>query len=523
MADIGSFDTSSYPKPQPQANNPLAMVSDIAKLQSSLGDLEVGKGVQQAMGPDGQIDHNKLATFLGQSPAGASKAIPTLDALAKLKQAGFAADASGLETLQKRLALTGHLFGSIADKGDKATMADVNAAARYAISLPGAKELGIDLPLVLKMTKSFHGDDGKPLSGREIAKRALELTTQAASSSEVLSQHSPQVNVIDDGQNVNFIPGGTKSQPAMPGPVQKRIPPTTPTVVNGKPQLYGEQGPAPGGTPLPAERADPEYSNNFGGKIVSSEAGPVQRADLPDIRPTARQPYGTAKGPAVGNDPGFNTATDAEAGASAASMNALRAAAREAPETSAIIGNLEKELKNFTPGPLADYKRIAKNFATANLPLPESWKKEGAIFDTKSLASQEEFNKQVYQLVQSQFKALGGTGTDAKLDAAGHTSPNELMSQYGIKGILSLLKGQQDAIKIKAKELNKWRQQGNGPQTDAQFQEQFNNDYDPRVFQFRYLDKADRQKYFDQIEDKAERQELLRKVQIAHDNKWVAY
>jgi len=533
MADIGSFDFSSYPKPQPQANNPLSMLTDVAKMQSAIGELEVGKGVQQAMGPDGQIDRNKLATFLGQSPAGASKAIPTLDALEKLKSAGFAADATGLDTLQKRLALTSHMFSGIAEKGDKATMAEVHKVARTVMSLPGAKELGIDLPLILNITKQFHGVDGKPLSGKEIAKKALELTTQAASSAEILGQHSPQYGTIDDGQNINFVPLGTKAEPKLPAPMQKRIPPTTPVAgPEGQPRLYGEQG----------SPKDPNYSNNFKGIITGSEAGPVERADLPPPGPQRRDrmpipddpspatpqqrmdaAYGTAKGPAVANPPGFDTATQAETATSTARASALSSAAAESPNARAIIGNLEKELKNFTPGPGADYKRIFKSAIIANAPIPASWKKEGAVFDERSVASQEEFNKQVHTLVQSQFKALGGTGTDAKLDSAMHTSPNELMSQQGIKGILSLLKGNEDAITLKNKEWRKWREQGKGPQTYLQFEDNFNSEYDPRVFQFKYLKPKERQEYFDKIENADERKELLRKVQKAHDNKWVTY
>jgi hypothetical protein len=187
---------------------------------------------------------------------------------------------------------------------------------------------------------------------------------------------------------------------------------------------------------------------------------------------------------------------------------------------------LENELKNFTPGVGADYKRLAKNFALSNSliadRIPESMKEKGGFFDPESLASQEGFNKNIYNLVQSQFKTLGGTGTDSKLESASHTSPSEFMSQVGVKNILSLLKGNQDAVQAKAKAANDYVR-ANGPQSMPDFNQEWNQNFDPRVFQFKYMTPAQRQDYYNKIDSPDERRELKRRIEYAIDNKMVKY
>lgn len=542
---MAEFDTSSYPKPQPPGN-PFDMISNVGKAADVIGNIEVGKGVQQALGPDGQIDRNKLAGYLGGSTAGAMKAIPTLDALEKLRTAGFGADAAGLDTLQKRFALTSHFFSGLASN-PKATIKDVNDIIRQ-VSDPalGGDKLGINVPLIMNLVRRFYGPDGKPLSSSEIQRRALELQTQAASSAEVLAQHSPKYAVINTGQRTEFVPVGTAQEPVLPGRggVANEIPPGTPVINDkGQPQLYGNQPAPPAASSLPVRQklegmtgytaeppVDPRtgrpvtFNDRFSGEQPAPPSNKLAESGVLAPTPVQSVPVaGAPRGPLAGNEPGFDTATQSEAQTSATMANSLRTAANESPNTRAILRNIKKEVENFTPGPGADYKRFAKSFALANLPIPESLKKPGAMFDPASIADQESFNKQVYQLAQSQFNAIGGTGTDAKLTSAMHTSPNELMSRYGIKTIVAMLEGNQDAIEAKNRAYNAWRKKpGNGPQKFAEFSEDFNSHFDPRVFQFKYMPQADRQKYFDTM-DAGEQQDFLRNYNYAKKAGWVNY
>ena len=118
------------------------------------------------------------------------------------------------------------------------------------------------------------------------------------------------------------------------------------------------------------------------------------------------------------------------------------------------------------------------------------------MFDPKTIASQEEFSKQAFQLAQQQFQALGGTGTDSKLDSTMHTSPSVFRSNFGNKGIIQLLKGNADATQAMN---NEWQTRwlpshGYDPSTYGQFVNQWNQVFDPRVFQSVYMDNQDRQK-----------------------------
>ncbi len=96
------------------------------------------------------------------------------------------------------------------------------------------------------------------------------------------------------------------------------------------------------------------------------------------------------------------------------------------------------------------------------------------------------------------------------------------MSHVGTKNILSLLKGNQDAIELKAKDWNKWKR-NNGEDSFPEFAQDFNAKFDPRIFQFRYMKPKQRVEYINKIDDPAERKQLLDRVEMAHDAGWVKY
>ena len=163
----------------------------------------------------------------------------------------------------------------------------------------------------------------------------------------------------------------------------------------------------------------------------------------------------------------------------------LGTAADSSPTRKAMLGNLETDLQNFTAGPGADWTKVAKAWANRNvLPTPLQ-------FDPTSIASQEQFTKQAEQLAQQQFAAIGGTGTDAKFGSAFKSNPNDALSQLGNTGIIRLLKGNEDAIQAKNSAWQDWLAKGNSPATYSQFAQQFNQSFDPRVYQSQYMSKPD--------------------------------
>jgi hypothetical protein len=511
MAD---FDTSSYARPA--SPNPLDQITKIGQAASSLGDIEAGKAVQGAILPDGSIDRNALAQSLKGTVAGSMKAIPTLNAYEQLRNAGHVADEAGLDNFQKRMAVVNHLFGQLASKPNP-TIQDVNAiAARVLDPAVNGPKYGITFPVVMNALKNFRGPDGRPLPPAEIKQRALDIQTMTASTAEQLAAHSPQQAVVDDGNTITFVPKGTTVNPTNPQ-ITKRIPTGTPVRdAEGKPVLVPPQEPAPIGQV--DRNANPVVgnSNNFGG-FVTGATPPTPVATPP--APTFAQRFAPSMtgAPATGLRPGQEAATVSTAETSAKLGNDLITAANEVPQTKAILGNLEREVEGFTPGPGADYRRVAKAFA--NTILPESWQKEGSVLDPKSIADQEGFNKLAYNLAQNQFQALGGTGTDAKLNSTMHTSPNELMSKYGIKGVINILKGNTDALSVKAKEWNAWKKKY-GPDTYNDFSDQFNDNFDPRVFQYKYVPKSDRQSWYKAMSPD-ERRSFEAAASYAIDKGWI--
>jgi hypothetical protein len=514
MADVG-VDTSTYPHPQPP-QNPLDQILKVGQAASTLGDIEVGKGMQAAIQPDGTIDRNALAQVLKGSVAGSMKAAPALNAVETLRQAGYAADTQGLQNFDTRMQHIGKAASYIIENPNKD---GVMRGFGYLLNPNnGAAKVGLGIPEIQAAQKEYYDSRGNLLPPAQIKAIAERHATQAQSSRDALVQHLPGAENVDTGQRIVTAPTGTTFNPAIGRTVQKEIPPATVQPgPNNQPTLRGTQPPSTGAdVSMPAQSDITKRIVGYDGQPTSGGA-PIKLA-----QPGDGTSYGTPRGGAVEPPPGFSTATEVGAKNSAAMLADLNTANNESQATKAIIGNLEKESKNFTSGPLADYKRIGKSFALANLPVPESLKKPGAMFDPASVADQESFNKNIYNLVQSQFKALGGTGTDSKLESASHTSPSEFMSQVGVKNILSLLKGNQDAVQAKAKAANAYVK-ANGPQSMPAFNEEWNQNFDPRVFQFKYMTPEERNDYYQKIDNPDERAELRRRMKFAIDNKMVKY
>jgi hypothetical protein len=258
-------------------------------------------------------------------------------------------------------------------------------------------------------------------------------------------------------------------------------------------------------------------------------AGPPAQSGAPTTVPAGAAIFGQPNGqggqsgpPAMSGSittepaPGFTEAKTALAQSGAEAANRLREANDTSPQRKGMLGNLEEDLQHFTSGPGADWTKVAKSWVNRNVPLPKDWQ-----FDPKSIASQEQFTKQATQLVQAQFQSIGGTGTDAKFNSAYETSPNDTLSQLGNQGIIRLLKGNEDAIQAKNKAWLGWKK-NNGPDTYDEFSQDFNTRFDPRVFQFKYIPKSEREAYISRM-DPQDRARFVQDLVSAHKQGWVNY
>lgn len=197
-------------------------------------------------------------------------------------------------------------------------------------------------------------------------------------------------------------------------------------------------------------------------------------------------------------------------------IGALQDAYDSSSTRKGMLGNLENDLQNFTSGPGADWTKVAKSWVNRNVPMPKDWQ-----FDPKSIASQEQFIKQAAQLSQNQFQTLGGTGSNAQFNASYEVNPNDTLSQLGNKGIIGLLKGNEDAIQAKFSAARA-DEKAHGAAHYPDFSLDFNSHYDPRVFQFKYMNDADRKSYFAGMSPE-DQQQLASNIEYAHSRKWVNY
>lgn len=192
----------------------------------------------------------------------------------------------------------------------------------------------------------------------------------------------------------------------------------------------------------------------------------------PTVIPTG-QPAGSVEAMALGKTGG--------AAQGVAFRGHLADAANQWGDVHGTLANFRGLVDQIASGPkVGTLKGIGQIAAQFGLPAPVS---------KDETAAMEEAGKLAYQIAQRQFQQLGGTGTDSKLDSAMHTSPSEFLSAEGNKRIIPILQGNNDAIKAQQDAYEVWAR-SHGPQDYTDFVRQWNQRYDPRVFQAAYMDPA---------------------------------
>lgn len=454
----------------PQAD-PLATVGKLQGLQQGmLQNRLLGQeiGGKEALGravtantdaASGETDWDKAAGALSQDPQGAFKlpefAAQVLDR--KAKEIANATAKSGLtraqlETSEKKYKAVGDWAASVAAAGSK----DPNALTSQAI-VGSAKAGLIDSGFInvqdpaerdqLLSVMSQFGND--PKANAEILKRVF-LQSHATSEGVAMALGMP--GQVDTGQQI----------------ITKQVAPLTgETAINS---------------------------------VVDKVRSPDATAALVDVyNPVTKQmekkPSGQIMGDAPANQQGAQPVlagpalgqAEAESGAAAGSVKQaqdLRVAADQVPAQQAALKNIRDTVDSFKPGAKTNWIYAAKALATQLGIAPPQMRDE--------VAAQEEFNKLATQFINQQVGALGGTGTDSKLESATKGTPNEFMSKEGIQNVTSLMMGLNDATVQKNAAWQKWLDSGKSPGSYGQFQTQFNAIYNPRVFQSAYM--TDKQK-----------------------------
>lgn len=515
-------DTSIYANVNPPQPNPLTMAGQVASFQNALNQNRlfqqqnsarqaIGQAYQAATDPTtGQLDNNKFSASVAGNPDAAYLA-------GEATQQNLTNQTAQTELKTKQLQLAHQQYSGVANAFGTLA-ANPNVGYKDFISMGGDLiSQGLVDPKVVATELANLPPNATPAQLQAIAKQYQQRNMDSAG--QIAAQFgTPTALGTGGGTAIIRTPtqGGQTTQAGyVPntktvGEQMTRIPTVGP---NGQPGSM----PSPTddyGRPLPQPSAgqptlgtgrypQPNALSPTGGP--SSAPPPAGSGTVSPAAPAGFVPSGPKMG--------ANAAADVNATASANQGVELQKAADQIPQQKALLGNLDAALDNFASGPGADWKKVSKSFVNANNPF-------GNVFDPKSIASQEEFTKQATQLVQSQFQALGGTGTDAKLDSASKTSPNDFLSPMGNKGIINMLKGNADAIAVKNGEWQSYLQNGGSPQDYGSFSKQFNTQYDPRVFQSVYMSPDQKQDLLKGL-DKSEKTQFQQTYNYAVQRGWI--
>ncbi len=469
MADI---DTSIY-EHQPKPLDILGTLSGVAGLQGTLNQNKlfqqqfqtnqaVSNIYKQAIKPDGTIDQEKLNNLLSTDP-NASYGLPeAYKGSQEATQRNLQINQSQIDLARKNVETLGSYITPLA-ANPNATVGDVLQAAAKAITVGHVK------PDVISQALADMPSDDSQIPGWIQQQHMRFLSTQ-----DQFNALHPTPTMVQNGQGQTPMRLPQVGAPSVAGPTIPNLPSPTQQIFNPQTNRMEFVGNQPNG------------GMGQGGGVGLAPGTP------------AAAPLGTPEAAAV------------DASAAANQGVALQQRADIVPNTKAILGNLEADLGDFTSGPATEKLASVEKFLNANL---------HTNIDTSSLAGRERFNKMSAMLAQAQFQQLGGTGTDKQLGSTELTSPNSELSKMGNKGIIALLKGNEDAIAAKNQAWQAFKQ-ANGPQTYGQFSTQFNKTYDPRVFQSQYLDANERKKMLTGM-TKDEQKTFLGAYKTALANGWV--
>lgn len=302
-----SVDVSSYPRPQPP-QNPLDQIMKVGQAADTIGNLEVGKGIQAAIQPDGSIDRNTLAQILKGSVAGSMKAPQALSAIEQLRQAGHTADEAAIRNQVGQIDYVGKLLGPLADKKEVSKEELTNVAGK---AIANATKLGLTgyIPDVAKFLAQTNGDPR--VTDAQRAKIVADHHFQSQTVARQLEAELPQTAPYNTGANTGTAFVGSQRNPqaismaTAPGPstgtvdTRERLPDGKPNPNYGQPMIIG----AGTSAPPPITRTDvrgniiPPVRQFTEGSTVVGREPPVNAATGQPLAQTQTPQAAAANGP----------------------------------------------------------------------------------------------------------------------------------------------------------------------------------------------------------------------------------
>ena len=360
------------------------------------------------------------------------------------------------------------------------TISDKNLNG-YAAEIYSSKNLSPELRNMLLDDFTAFNSGLPPEADQDGRRRYLAgFAQQALNAQQAFEQNNPTPQAVNTGGQTQFVAASGLVAPHTVGqPLQN-------TMTQG-------------------EALSPDYTR-YNQKTGQDEI--VTKGAEAQAEATGQPAKGIVASPSAGD----LAAQTTEGTGNAQQALSLQQRAGQVPQNKALLDNMRGELQNIKTGSTAEWQLSAQRFANSVSPF-------GPFFDPSKIASQEDFNKQAVQLAQSQFQALGGTGTDAKLSSTMHTSPSTALSNMGNNQIMALLEGNEDAVGVMNQAWQNYRQQ-NGANSYGQFLSKWNNVYDPRVFQYQYLQPAEQQAMLKAMAPK-ERAQFDAHMNVAKKSGWL--
>lgn len=456
---MAGFDTNALmPTALPQPTNPLEFASQAIgvrnallgnKIQQAKYDAEMAQGnaLLGATGADGKTDYAKARATMASDPAAAYGAA----------QAVREQNAARSDDLANTVAGKNAVGAILSYVGSNPDPAHLYAAKRMAKAIfPGQ-----DVDAIVNQIAQH--PDG-------IAGGVAQLTN---------SMQAPG----QQEANVYGTPGATVNNG------QQTIIGTQQSAMNGgqfQPTTTVQQQTSPEFNATPTEVVNPDGSHSIlrRDQVVGGAQG--RPTVPPEVMGSGRYPTAHPANPGYQSAPaaGQTAALAETAQAGAQGANALMQASANRNDRMAALGNMSSDLEGFTSGPGSE--RI-RHFASVF----DNW--TGDNWKSKEIESAQSFNKWAQNLANAQSQALG-TGTDSKLAAAVHASPNSALQGSTNRLMIHQLMGNEDAINAKAQA---WQKAGLQPAQFQQWNQQFSQSFDPRAYQLLRMTPDERKTVFD--------------------------
>jgi hypothetical protein len=470
-----------------QGNDLIGMVGRFADIQNAVnqnrlfqGRQAAGAALQQSIDPStGQVNFDTFNRLIQGNPQIAPYAQEAL-------QASLTARGQNIQNTTGQTALQGAYTANL-----RKVIAAVPPGPNQPQQVISAIKKGADMGLYpADLAASFVGgqdlSDGTSMS--DLVKQATIANGEAAPmEAQFGTSESLKTGGTDQAVNVNRVTGTRTNMSGDAANVQMTLTPESkaarqPVVVGGAPASVPTSA-------LVTPTGEPRADNGLTGPH-----GEVQT----DFSPSAKA-----------------AATATGTGLAGMGLNIVQRASR-VPDNKAALETLGGLLD--TPGLVlgpqsSGWNKLQQLAAQYGLAKPASQPATAA-------AAKEEATKLAVMIAQNQFQAMGGTGTDAKLESAMHTSPSEFLTKQGNKQIIAMLKGNEDAYQHYAEAWQKWQDAGHGPESLGQFQAQWNKIYDPRVFQSQYMSPTQKAEMLKGM-SQAEQDQFKAAYKRAHGLGWI--